>query len=228
MRRAAPRRRPRAVGRGLLLPDAAPGGAGVLGGVLHAREGAGRSRPQPVPRPDRRGAVGVLRLRLFEQARTETGDERATVSRRRPTLRSAIAYPRQRSRTPSGGPKGPLYTPVFHILPPWPPPPCRRSWRELPSRSNGAAAPKRCSCSARRCGRATWCATTSSPCARRWPRPGCCRTTSSRRRRALGRPPDTFRDTISPSRLSTLWRLHGRLASARGDQSRAIACTAAR
>ena len=40
---------------------------------------------------------------------------------------------------------------------------------------------------------------------------------------ALGRPPDTFRDTIAPSRLSTLWRLHGRLASARGDQSRAIA-----
>jgi len=40
---------------------------------------------------------------------------------------------------------------------------------------------------------------------------------------ALGRPPDTFRDTIPPRRLSTLWRLHGRLASARGDQSRAIA-----
>src|SRR5262252_5123743 len=40
---------------------------------------------------------------------------------------------------------------------------------------------------------------------------------------ALGRPPDTFRDTISPGRLTTLWRLHGRLASARGDQSRAIA-----
>jgi DNA-binding NtrC family response regulator/tetratricopeptide (TPR) repeat protein len=40
---------------------------------------------------------------------------------------------------------------------------------------------------------------------------------------ALGRPPDTFRDTIHPRRLSTLWRLHGRLASARGDQSRAIA-----
>jgi DNA-binding NtrC family response regulator/tetratricopeptide (TPR) repeat protein len=39
----------------------------------------------------------------------------------------------------------------------------------------------------------------------------------------LGRPPDTFRDTIPPGRLSTLWRLHGRLASARGDQSRAIA-----
>ncbi|MGE5244293.1 MAG: sigma 54-interacting transcriptional regulator [Betaproteobacteria bacterium] len=39
----------------------------------------------------------------------------------------------------------------------------------------------------------------------------------------LGRPPDTFRDTVSPARLSTLWRLHGRVASARGDQSRAIA-----
>src|SRR4051812_46214862 len=40
---------------------------------------------------------------------------------------------------------------------------------------------------------------------------------------ALGRPPDTFRDSVPPRRLSALWRLHGRLASARGDQSRAIA-----
>ena len=40
---------------------------------------------------------------------------------------------------------------------------------------------------------------------------------------ALGRPPDTFRDAVSSGRLSTLWRLHGRLASARGDPSRAIA-----
>src|SRR5215470_6141820 len=40
---------------------------------------------------------------------------------------------------------------------------------------------------------------------------------------ALGRPPDTFRDTVASGRLSTLWRLHGRLAYARGDQSRAIA-----
>jgi len=40
---------------------------------------------------------------------------------------------------------------------------------------------------------------------------------------ALGRPPDTFRDTVPPKRLSALWRLHGRVASARGDQSRAIA-----
>ncbi|HEX7942859.1 MAG TPA: tetratricopeptide repeat protein, partial [Gemmatimonadaceae bacterium] len=39
----------------------------------------------------------------------------------------------------------------------------------------------------------------------------------------LGRTPDTFRDTISAARLSTLWRLHGRIASVRGDQSRAIA-----
>src|SRR3954465_14964969 len=40
---------------------------------------------------------------------------------------------------------------------------------------------------------------------------------------ALGRPPDTFRDTVPPRQLSTLWRLHGRVSSARGDQSRAIA-----
>ena len=40
---------------------------------------------------------------------------------------------------------------------------------------------------------------------------------------ALGRAPDTFRDTVSAGRLSALWRLHGRLASTRGDQSRAIA-----
>lgn len=39
----------------------------------------------------------------------------------------------------------------------------------------------------------------------------------------LGRTPDTLRETISAARVSTLWRLHGRLASARGDQSRAIA-----
>jgi len=40
---------------------------------------------------------------------------------------------------------------------------------------------------------------------------------------ALGRTPDALRETVSPGRLSTLWRLHGRVASARGDQSRAIA-----
>jgi len=40
---------------------------------------------------------------------------------------------------------------------------------------------------------------------------------------ALGRAPDTLRETVSASRLSALWRLHGRVASARGDQSRAIA-----
>jgi len=40
---------------------------------------------------------------------------------------------------------------------------------------------------------------------------------------ALGRPPDAFRETIAPGRLSALWRLHGRVASARGDHSRAIA-----
>jgi DNA-binding NtrC family response regulator/tetratricopeptide (TPR) repeat protein len=40
---------------------------------------------------------------------------------------------------------------------------------------------------------------------------------------ALGRPPDTLREPVSDGRLSTLWRLHGRLAFARGEQSRAIA-----
>ena len=40
---------------------------------------------------------------------------------------------------------------------------------------------------------------------------------------ALGRPPDTLRDRISDAQLSTLWRLHGRITFARGEQSRAIA-----
>jgi hydrogenase-4 transcriptional activator len=39
----------------------------------------------------------------------------------------------------------------------------------------------------------------------------------------LGRPPDVLRERIPPARLSALWRLHGRLAALRGDQSRAIA-----
>ena len=40
---------------------------------------------------------------------------------------------------------------------------------------------------------------------------------------ALGRPPDSVQDRISDAQLSTLWRLHGRIAHARGEQSRAIA-----
>jgi len=40
---------------------------------------------------------------------------------------------------------------------------------------------------------------------------------------SLGRAPDTLREPVTPAILSNLWRLHGRLASARGDQSRAIA-----
>jgi DNA-binding NtrC family response regulator/tetratricopeptide (TPR) repeat protein len=39
----------------------------------------------------------------------------------------------------------------------------------------------------------------------------------------LGRPPDSLREPVSDARLSTLWRLHGRVAFARGEQSRAIA-----
>lgn len=39
----------------------------------------------------------------------------------------------------------------------------------------------------------------------------------------LGRPPDQVRETIPAGLLSTLWRLHGRIAHVGGDQSRAIA-----
>jgi DNA-binding NtrC family response regulator/tetratricopeptide (TPR) repeat protein len=39
----------------------------------------------------------------------------------------------------------------------------------------------------------------------------------------LGRPPDALREAMAPVLLSTLWRLHGRLAYSRGEQSRAIA-----
>src|SRR5687768_18470495 len=39
---------------------------------------------------------------------------------------------------------------------------------------------------------------------------------------ALGRPPDA-RERADPARLSDLWRMHGRLAAARGEPSRGIA-----
>ena len=42
---------------------------------------------------------------------------------------------------------------------------------------------------------------------------------------ALGRPPEA-RERIDPARLSDLWRLHGRLAVARGEPSRGIALLA--
>jgi len=40
---------------------------------------------------------------------------------------------------------------------------------------------------------------------------------------ALGRSPDALRETLAPVLHSSLWRLHGRVAFARGEQSRAIA-----
>jgi tetratricopeptide (TPR) repeat protein len=40
---------------------------------------------------------------------------------------------------------------------------------------------------------------------------------------ALGRAPDALRERLSDAQLSALWRLHGRIAYARGDKSRAIA-----
>lgn len=39
----------------------------------------------------------------------------------------------------------------------------------------------------------------------------------------LGRPPDPPRDDLPPALLSASWRMHGRIAFAKGDQSRAIA-----
>jgi DNA-binding NtrC family response regulator/tetratricopeptide (TPR) repeat protein len=39
----------------------------------------------------------------------------------------------------------------------------------------------------------------------------------------LGRTPDTLREPISDAQLAALWRLHGRITYARGEQSRAIA-----
>jgi len=41
---------------------------------------------------------------------------------------------------------------------------------------------------------------------------------------SLGRPPDSLRESsVPPTTLANLWRLHGRVASTRGDQSRAVA-----
>ena len=84
-------------------------------------------------------------------------------------------------------------------------------------------APKRRSCCRRSSGRVARRAKTSSRSAPRWPKPGCCRTTSSQAAAALGRPPDALREPIPDAQLSTLWRLHGRITFARGEQSRAIA-----
>jgi hydrogenase-4 transcriptional activator len=40
---------------------------------------------------------------------------------------------------------------------------------------------------------------------------------------ALGRTPDTLREKLPDAQVSTMWRLHGRITFARGEQSRAIA-----
>jgi hydrogenase-4 transcriptional activator len=44
-----------------------------------------------------------------------------------------------------------------------------------------------------------------------------------RAQRLLGRPPDEGRSRLEPSHLSALWRLHGQIAFARGEPSRAVA-----
>ena len=40
---------------------------------------------------------------------------------------------------------------------------------------------------------------------------------------ALGKPPEPGRERLEPAQLAALWRLHGRVAAALGEQSRAIA-----
>ena len=40
---------------------------------------------------------------------------------------------------------------------------------------------------------------------------------------ALGKPPEPGRERLEPAQLASLWRLHGRVAAALGEQSRAIA-----
>ncbi|HEY7791475.1 MAG TPA: sigma 54-interacting transcriptional regulator [Vicinamibacterales bacterium] len=40
---------------------------------------------------------------------------------------------------------------------------------------------------------------------------------------ALGRTPDLLRESLEPARVAALWRLHGRVAYMKGEQSRAIA-----
>ena len=202
-RRAAARGRPRAVGRGLLLPDAAARGAPYWEAVLPSRQGAGRARAKPLPRCQRRRALGLRRLRLHGAARGPAGRAWAAAS-------STVSTPAARETL--------IYTP--HVA--------SSSLQALLARAQAALERGRGPEAVQLLGPALRSATLharrrTGRCARRWPRRGCCRTTSTRPRSALGRTPDTFRDTISAGRLSTLWRLHGRLASTRGDQSRAIA-----
>src|SRR5947207_3024811 len=77
--RAPTGRRPRAMGRGVLLPDAARRRARVLGGVLRSHKGPGRARANPLPRSERDGAVGVRRLRLLRPPRRTPRHERVEV-----------------------------------------------------------------------------------------------------------------------------------------------------
>ena len=55
-----------------------------------------------------------------------------------------------------------------------------------------------------------------------WPKPGCCRTTCGRRPTRWGVRPKRGSGSSRPE-LSRLWRMHGRLAAARGEPSRGIA-----
>src|SRR6185503_18955189 len=198
-RRARARRRPRAVGRGLLLPDAARRRARLLGSLLHPRKSPGRPRPQPVPRRVGRRAVGVRRLRLLRAPRGAARNQGSPVP---PVGTEAVG----------------LYSAV-----------ASSSLQALLVRA-GAALER---------GRGAEAAQMLSPALRSSLTRDEELTVRSMQAEAallqddldaaaaaLGRPPDTFRDTVGARRVATLWRLHGRLASARGDQSRAIAMQA--
>ena len=98
--------------------------------------------------------------------------------------------------------------------------PDRARQRSPRARSRGRSGSAACAAAASRLARARRRARGAS---RRWPTPGCSRTTSCRPpRRSAGRPTRCV-SRSADARLSTLWRLHGRLTFARGEQSRAIA-----
>src|SRR3954465_16050513 len=184
------------MGRSLLLPHPARGRAGVLGGVFRPRKGAGRARAQPVPRPERRRAMGLQQLRLHGSARKSPGRRRQAL----PPLE------------PGHYNTGTVPSPSLQAL-------LARAAAAV-DRGAGADAARMLAPALRSAGLtrdeelALRCALAEA-----W----LLQDEVDQASAALGRAPDTLRETVSAARLSALWRLHGRVASARGDQSRAIA-----
>ena len=169
--------------------------ARVLGRILRSRESAGRPRPQPLPDLNGTEALVLRRLRLLGSPRSPP---------RRPRAVRSSTCSATRNVMPSSSLQALL----------------ARASAAL-ERGRGAEAGAAADARAALVDAAR--ETTSSPSARCSPKRGCCRTISIRPRpRSADRPTRS----ATPSRRAgspTLWRLHGRLASARGDQSRAIA-----